>query len=77
MIKLYEIPRGSIIFLEDNKGFTRKIYFDHLDGAYSYCLVDNDPDKLLHLSASTPLEKVEISGVMGYRVVDEQCILSE
>lgn len=71
MIHLYDIPRGSIIFMEDDQGSIRKVYFDHLDGAYSYCLIDDNPEKILHLSAATPLEKVNIEGVEGFHIVED------
>lgn len=34
------------------------VVFDHLDGMYSYCYLESDPSKLIHLSAVTPLKKV-------------------
>lgn len=50
-MKLYGIEKGSKIYIEDVV-----VIFDHLDGMYSYCYDQNDKTKLLHLSASTPLE---------------------
>lgn len=50
MSKLYEIPRGSKI-----KSWGEVIIFDHVDGMYSYCYLEKDKSKLIHLSASTEL----------------------
>ena len=51
--KLYTVPPRSYI-----KVFDTVLFFDHLDGMYSYCLtLDNE---VVHVSASaivTPLEK--------------------
>lgn len=57
---LCDIPRGSKIKVTLNSGKEAFITFHHLDGAYSYCtLGDGDPDNVMHLSAMTPLEKVD------------------
>ena len=52
-MKLYEVPPRTWIKIDGEK-----IFFDHLDGMYSYCLTaDNE---VVHVSASavvTPLEK--------------------
>lgn len=62
--KLYEIPRGSKIygfeFISeggDEKNEEKIIQFNHIDGAYSHCNIWGEPEKTLHLSASTPLVK--------------------
>ena len=49
-MKLYEIPRESKVKIEDIL-----LTFHRLDGAYSYCTTDKG--EVVHLSASTPLEK--------------------
>ena len=47
-MKLFEVPNQSYIKLVPDGDL---FFFDHLDGAYSYCL---DKDKnVVHLSAST------------------------
>jgi len=57
-MKLYEIPTGSRIKAETTKEDGTKagdyIIFQHLDGAYSYCTVENTED-VVHLSASQEL----------------------
>ena len=58
-MKLYEIPRNSKIKAKNTSGKDIFITFLHLDGAYSYCVIeDSDPDNVIHLSANTPLKKV-------------------
>lgn len=56
-MKLYEIPRGSLIYVDGTH-----VTFHRLDGAYSVCTTAQGT--LCHLSASTPLTKVD----GGYRV---------
>lgn len=51
MIKLYEIPKGSFILLDEEL-----ITFHHVDGMYSYCT--DTKGNPVHLSAVTPLKKV-------------------
>lgn len=61
-MKLYEIPRNSRIKAEtsDDKGKIGDfIIFHRLDGAYSYCTVEGQPDRACHLSASQELELSE------------------
>lgn len=64
MIKLYEIPRNSKIYIlnSNSKKYTVFI-FKKIDGAYSYCT--NSKGTILHLSASTPLEEYED----GYKII--------
>ena len=59
-MKLYEIPRGSKIkedCFNENGKIGEVIVFNKLDGMYSHCTVEGT-DEVIHLSASTPLEKV-------------------
>lgn len=58
-IKLYNIKKGSRIYIED---FV--VIFDHLDGMYSYCYKQKDKTKILHLAGATPLEVYKD----GYRI---------
>lgn len=53
-IRLYDIPEKSKLYepCSDGSEFTM---FDHLDGAYSYCV--SEKGAVVHLSASTPLIK--------------------
>ena len=46
-MKLYQVPRYSRIVLKDGM----KLFFDHLDGMYSYC-TDGD-GQVWHISANT------------------------
>lgn len=60
------------------KGFTAQgfqgkhepvtIIFGHIDGMYSYCWLEGEEDKLVHLSAATPIKKVSKD---TYEVVDD------
>jgi len=63
-MKLYEIPRGSKIKIEEGI-----ITFHYLDGIYSYCTCDwvKDEFNVIHLSASTPLKKKD----KFYEIIDE------
>lgn len=40
------------------------VIFGHIDGAYSYCWIEGQPDKVVHLSVGTPIEPFED----GYKV---------
>lgn len=62
-IKLYNLPQRTdkgikIHGLKDDKKKDIVVLFHHLDGAYSYCTIE-DTDKTVHLSASTPLVELE------------------
>jgi hypothetical protein len=46
-MKLYEVPRHSMIVLEDGT----ELNFKHLDGMYSYCT--DDKDNVVHIAAFT------------------------
>lgn len=62
MIKLYELPerQGIKIYYED-----KVIIFDHIDGYYSYCWLEEDKDKIVHIKAITKLEKYKD----GYKII--------
>lgn len=65
-MKLYDVPRGSkmsisISMSPEGPYAMRECTFHHIDGMYSYCTIDGEPDegrKAFHLSASTPMRKV-------------------
>lgn len=66
-MKLYEIPKGSRIKTTLNSGKEVFIQFLHLDGMYSYCVIeDGDADNVVHLSVNTPLKKVD-----DYYIIEE------
>lgn len=68
-MRLYDIPKGSRIKVTLNTGRECFIQFLHLDGAYSYCVLeDGNPDDVVHLSANTPLIKKD-----DYYIIDETC----
>lgn len=65
-MKLYELPRdqgveihGLEVGIGDKPAKPEIIIFGHLDGAYSYCWIKGDPEAVVHLNASTELEKIE------------------
>lgn len=70
-MRLYNLQRGEdnkIYGLKDLEGKDITVIFGHLDGAYSYCWIEGEPEKVVHLSASTPLELFKD----GYKVVEEE-----
>lgn len=64
MLRLYELPEHQNIRLYIG-GTT--VIFDHLDGLYSYCYIDGDESKAVHINACTLFEKYND----GYRYVGE------
>lgn len=60
-MKLYELPRDKGVRIkcetsnEDGK-LGDFIIFHHPDGMYSYCTVEGQPDKVIHLSAIAEVE---------------------
>ena len=72
--QLYNIEKGSKIYEkvgERKNGMWEYkdsvIIFDHIDGMYSYCYVENHPNRVLHLKAWTPLVKYKD----GYKIAKE------
>jgi len=55
-MKLYELPRNSCFTLngDDNKEI---YFFKSIDGAYSYCL--NDQNDVIHFGASTEVNHIK------------------
>jgi len=62
-VKLYEIPKHSKIFVECSDG-SNYLLFDHIDGAYSYCITEMG--SIVHLAAWTELEAVD----GGYKLIE-------
>ena len=63
MIMLYELPEHQNIklYIED-----KIIIFDHLDGLYSYCWLEEDKSKIVHIKCTTLFKKYKD----GYKLVD-------
>lgn len=63
MKKLYELPENQNIklYFEDNV-----VIFGHIDGFYSYCWLEEDKNKIVHIKATTLFEKYKD----GYRYVE-------
>lgn len=64
MKRLYELPEHQNIklYIED-----KVIIFDHLDGLYSYCWLEKDKSKIVHIKATT----VFIEYKDGYKLVGD------
>lgn len=71
---LYNLPKGSKIYARTARRVNGMdqykdsvIIFDHIDGMYSYCYLQDEPAKLVHLKAWTPLIKFKD----GYKIALE------
>lgn len=63
-MKLYEIPENQDVKLYiDNQ----VIIFGHIDGMYSYCWLENDKNKIVHIKAWTEFTKYKD----GYKYVKQ------
>lgn len=64
MKKLYELPEHKNIklYIDD-----KVVIFDHIDGFYSYCWLEEDKTKLVHIKATTLLEEYKD----GYRISEK------
>lgn len=62
--KLYELPENQNIklYIED-----KAIIFGHLDGLYSYCWLESDKTKIIHINANTFFKKYKD----GYKIVGD------
>ena len=63
MIKLYQLPEYQNIKLYIGD---KIVIFGHIDGLYSYCWLEEDKSKLVHIYALSEFEPYED----GYRLVD-------
>lgn len=69
--KLYELPEKQKVKLyfddniEDKKDIV--VIFDHIDGFYSYCWLEEDKTKLVHIKATTLFKRYKD----GYKYVEE------
>lgn len=72
MKKLYELPENKNIKLyfddniEDKKDIC--VIFGHIDGFYSYCWLEEDKTKIIHIKATTLFEEYKD----GYKYCEEQ-----
>ena len=71
MKKLYELPEKQNIklYFDDNIEGIKDIVviFDHIDGMYSYCWLEEDKTKIIHIKATTLFKKYKD----GYKFVEE------
>lgn len=65
MKKLYELPEHQNVKLYIGDYI---VIFDHLDGFYSYCWLEEDKNKLVHIKATAEFEKYKD----GYKIVEEE-----
>lgn len=62
---LYELPekQNTKLYIED-----KVIIFDHIDGFYSYCWVEEDKSKLVHIKATATFRKYKD----GYKYIEKE-----
>ena len=65
MKKLYELPEDKNVklYFGDND---EVVIFGHIDGFYSYCWLEEDKTKLVHIKATTVFKKYKD----GYKFVE-------
>ena len=63
MKKLYELPENQNIklYIDD-----KIVIFEHLDGLYSYCYLEENKNKIVHIKATANFEKYKD----GYKMVE-------
>ena len=58
---LYELPenQNTKLYFDDEIENKKDIVviFDHLDGLYSYCWLEEDKSKIIHIKATTEFKK--------------------
>lgn len=54
MRKLYDLPENQNVKLYIGD---MVVIFGHLDGMYSYCWLENDKSKIVHIKATTEFRK--------------------
>lgn len=64
-MKLYELPEHQNIklYIDDYV-----VIFDHIDGFYSYCWLEEDKNKIVHIKATTKFRKYKD----GYKYVEDK-----
>ena len=65
MKKLYELPENQNIKLYIGD---KVVIFGHLDGLYSYCWLEENKDKIVHINATADFEKYKD----GYKYIEEK-----
>ena len=65
MKKLYELPEHKNIKLYFDD---QVVIFDHIDGMYSYCWLEEDRSKIVHIKAWTLFEEYKD----GYKYCGEE-----
>lgn len=65
MKRLYEIPENQNIklYFEDEV-----VIFGHIDGLYSYCWLEKDKSKIVHINANTLFKKYKD----GYKYLESK-----
>lgn len=65
MKKLYQLPEYENVklYIDD-----KVVIFDHIDGMYSYCWLEEDRSKIVHIKAWTLFKKYKD----GYKYVGEE-----
>lgn len=70
MKRLYELPENQNIklYFDDNIEEIKDIVviFDHIDGMYSYCWLEEDKTKIIHIKATTLFEEYKD----GYKIIE-------
>lgn len=70
MKKLYQLPeyQNVKLYFDDNIENKKDIVviFDHIDGMYSYCWLEEDRSKIIHIKAWTLFKKYKD----GYKYVE-------
>lgn len=68
MKRLYELPEKQNVKLYfDDEIKDIVVIFDHIDGFYSYCWLEEDRNQLIHLKATTLFKKYKD----GYKYIGE------
>ena len=70
MKRLYEIEeyKGVKLYVEDEAGKEIVIIFGHIDGLYSYCWLEEDREKIVHIKATSLFKKYKD----GYKYIEEE-----
>ena len=64
MKRLYELPENTNIKLYFGN---QVVIFGHLDGLYSYCWLEEDKTKIVHINATALFKKYKD----GYKYIEE------